>query len=282
MRLLRLIEVEIGLNDRVFRHARLRALLLWLAAFCGDAVMFFSAVTGKWKPGYIFGPALLLFLLLFLRFVTPRFHPSNWLVRANETGLFAQYRSYLNYQLPADEPSVVFISYGEITAARLIRERVQTPDLAHSGGTQTQFLRYIELELAGDTAPLESALQVERSAKPLMKKHWYGSGSTLYRDYPLTMSTPPFLRIRWDVVPRAARFLAYLRQYTRIADPVSLKQDFTRLQSLSHEEQQKQLRDLAVRGEIIAAIYIARKLYGFSMLQAKTMVDGLTNGQQPT
>jgi hypothetical protein len=47
MRLLRLSEVEIGLNDRVFRHARLRALLLWLAAFCGDAVMFFSAVTGR-------------------------------------------------------------------------------------------------------------------------------------------------------------------------------------------------------------------------------------------
>src|SRR5229473_210888 len=199
MHLLRLSEVEIGVNDRVFRHARLRALLLWLAAFCGDAAMFFSAVTGKWKSGYIFGPALLLFLLL--------------------------------------------------------------------------FLRYIELELAGDTASLASALQLERSAKPLMKKHWYGSGSTLYRDYPLTMGTPPFLRIRWDVVPRAARFLAYLRQYTRIADPVSLKQDFTRLQSLSHEEQQKQLRDLAVRGEVIAAIYIARKLYGFSMPQAKMMVD---------
>ena len=57
MRLLRLSEVEIGLNDRVFRHARLRALLLWLAAFCGDAVMFFNAITGKWKPGYIFGAA---------------------------------------------------------------------------------------------------------------------------------------------------------------------------------------------------------------------------------
>src|SRR5260370_37986725 len=93
------------------------------------------------------------------------------------------------------------------------------------------------------------------------------------------MRTYPFWGISWDVGPRAARFLAYLRQYTRIADPVSLKQDFTRLQSLSHEEQQKQLRDLAVRGEIIAAIYIARKLYGFSMVQAKTMVDGLTDWQ---
>src|ERR1700730_2410999 len=134
MRLLRPSEVDIGPSDRVFRHARLRALILWLAAFCGDAVMVFYALAGKWKPGYILGRAALLFLLLFLRFVTARFHPSNWLVRANETGLFVQYRSYLNYQLPADEPSVVFISYGEIAAARLIRERVQTPDLAHSCG----------------------------------------------------------------------------------------------------------------------------------------------------
>jgi hypothetical protein len=281
VRLLRISEMEIGPNDRVFCHARLLPLLLWLAAFCADAAMLFDAITGKWKPGYIFGPVFLLFLLLFLRFVTPRFHPSNWLVRVNETGLFAQYRSYLNYQLPADDSTVVFISYGEIASARLIRERVQTPDPVHSGATQTQFLRYIELELASDTTPLASALQVEISAKPLMRKRWYGSGSTLYRDYPLTMNTPPFLRIRWNVVPRASRFLGFLRQYITIADPVALRQDFTQLQSLGHEEQQKQLRELAVRGEVIAAIYIARKLYGCSLGEATMMVDRLTDRQQP-
>lgn len=48
-----------------------------MTAFRVDAVMFFSAITGNWKPGYIFGAALLLFLLLFLRFVTTRFSPSN-------------------------------------------------------------------------------------------------------------------------------------------------------------------------------------------------------------
>src|SRR5579859_3054926 len=175
MRLLRLDEVEVGATDRVFRHARLPALVLWLAAFCGTAAMLLNAFAGNWKPGYVFGPVALLFLLLFLRFVTARFHPTNWLVRANETGLFAQYRSYLNYQLPADEPSVVFIAYGEIASARLVRERVQTPDPSHYGATQTQFLRYIELELSGDTAPLANALQVERSQKPLMEKRWYGS-----------------------------------------------------------------------------------------------------------
>ncbi|MGO9933717.1 MAG: hypothetical protein ACLPV8_18160 [Steroidobacteraceae bacterium] len=282
MRLFRLSEVEIRPNDRVFRHPRMRALLMWLAVFCADAAMFFYALTGKWKPGYIFGAFTLLFLLWTLRFVTARFHPSNWLVRAGESGLFAQYRSYLNYQLPLDEPSVVFIPYGEIASARLVRERMQTPDPVHSGATQTQFLRYIELELSGDTTPLANALQVERSAKAPVQKRWYGTSSTLYHDYPLAMTMAPFLRIRWDVAPRASKFLDYLRSYARIADPVSLRQDFTRLQSLGNEEQQKQLRDLTARGEVITAMYIAQKLYGCSLVQAKTMVDGLTDRERPT
>jgi hypothetical protein len=133
--------------------------------------MFFYALAGKWKPGYLFGATVLLFLLLTLRWVTARFHPSNWLVRANETGLSVQYRSYLNYQLPADEPSVVFISYGEIASARLVRERVESPDMRRPGATQTQFLRYIELELSGDIAPLANALQRERPRCPRPDHH---------------------------------------------------------------------------------------------------------------
>jgi hypothetical protein len=280
MRLLRPSEVELSPNDHVFRHPPMRALIVWLAVFCGAAAMFFYAFAGKWKPGYIFGSAILLFLLPTLRIVTARFHPSNWLVRAIETGIYAKYRSYLNYQLPADEPAVVFISYGEIASTRLVRERVQTPDPSHNGATQTHFLRYIELELSGDTAPLANALQIERSEKAPMEKHWYGSGSTLYQDYPVTMTTPPFLRIRWDVVPRASRFLDCLRPYTRIADPVSLTQDFTQLQSISREEQQKQLRDLAARGQLVTAIYIARKLYGSTLVEAKQMVEGLAEGER--
>ena len=171
MRLLRLGDVEIGPNDRVFRHPRLLALILWLAGFAGVAAMFFNAYTGNFKPGYIFGPFLLLFLLLTLRFVTARFHPSNWLARTTETGLYVQYRSYLNYQLPADDPSVVFISYGEIASARLVHERVETPDAMRQNTTQTQHLRYIELELTGDTTALANALDSEQSEQAPMEKH---------------------------------------------------------------------------------------------------------------
>ncbi len=275
MRRLRLQDVEIGPNDRVFRHARLRALIVWLAGFAGATALIVHAYTAKWTPGYFFGPFLLLFLLLTLRMVTARFHPSNWLVRMNETGFYVQYRSYLNYQLRSDDPSVVFFSLGEIASARLVKERVETPDAAKPGATQTRYMRYVELELSGDPAPLADALQAELGEQAPMEKHWYGSSSTLYRDYPVAMSGPSSVRIHWDVVPGAQKFLDMLRPYTIIADPVSLRQDFTHLRSLSREEQQRQLRELVTRGQNITATYVAQKLYACGLGEAKRMVDSL-------
>jgi len=87
MRLLRLQDLEIGPRDRIFRHSPMRALIVWLAGFAATAAFFFNAYTRKWPPGYFFGSFLLLFVLLTLRMVTARFHPSNWLVRMNETGI---------------------------------------------------------------------------------------------------------------------------------------------------------------------------------------------------
>ena len=60
MRVLRLQDVEIGPNDRVFRHAPLRALIVWLAGFAAGTG-FLPRIPAKWKPGYFFGPFLLLF-----------------------------------------------------------------------------------------------------------------------------------------------------------------------------------------------------------------------------
>jgi len=197
----------------------------------------------------------------------------------SETGIYVQYRSYLNYQLPADEPSVFFLSFGEIASARLIKERVENPDPAKPGAAQTQYPRHIELELSADPAPLAEALQAERSEKAPPEKRWYGTSSTLYRDYPVRMFSPKFIRIHWDVVPGAQKFLEAIRPYTVIADPVSLTQDFTHLKSLSRDDQQKQLRELAARGELIAATYAARQLYGGSLAEAKQTVNSLLDNK---
>ena len=232
MRLLRLQEVEIGSNDRVYRHARLRALVVWLAGVAAAAALLIHAHTVRWLPGYLFGSFLLLFLFLFRRIVTARFHASNWLVRMTNTGLYIQYRSYLNYQMSSDVPSVVFLEFGEIASARLIKERVQTPDPAKPGCTQTQFLRYIELELSGASDTLAQALDAERAQRAPMEKHWYGSSSTEYRDYPVRMTEPGFLRIHWDVVPGTRKFLTAMRPNTLIRETVHLKEDFAHPASL--------------------------------------------------
>ena len=122
---------------------------------------------------------------------------------------------------------------------------------------------------------LPNALQTELGESAPEEKHWYGTSSTLYRDYPVAMSAPASVRIHWDVVPGTQRFLDALRPYTVIADPVSLKQDFTHLKSLSREEQQKQLRELVARGQNITAVYTASKLYDCTLGEASQMVDSL-------
>ena len=137
MRLLRSSDVQASPDDRVFHHPRALATIVWLALFCGAAAVLVGAIAGTWKPGYVVGPVVLLFLLLTLRFVTARFHASNWLIRSGNSGLYAQYRSYLNDQLPADERSVIYISYDEIASARLASERIRTPDLARPRTAQT-------------------------------------------------------------------------------------------------------------------------------------------------
>jgi hypothetical protein len=124
-------------------------------------------------------------------------------------------------------------------------------------------------------------LQAERSEQAPPEKRWYGTSSTLYRDYPVRMIAPKFIRIHWDVVPGAHKFLDALRPYTVIAEPVSLAQDFTHLKSLSRDDQQKQLRELAARGEVITATYAAQQLYGGSLAEAKQTVNSLLSDQVP-
>lgn len=73
MRLLQLRDVEIRSSECVFRHARVRALAIYLIALGGVGWMFFYAFTRGWKIGYLFGSGVLLFLAWMLRMVTARF-----------------------------------------------------------------------------------------------------------------------------------------------------------------------------------------------------------------
>src|SRR5690242_15645881 len=60
-----------------------------------------------------------------------------------------------------------------------------------------------------------------------------------------------------------------------VYDPVPV------LWTLNREDQQKQLRELAARGQTITAIYAARKLYGCSLGEAKELVNSLRENEVP-
>jgi hypothetical protein len=277
MQLMRAAEVPQTDRDLLFRASRTHAVLTVLACL-GFCVWFILHTWPHPKIAYWVSGVILFVLLLTHRFVTSRFHPSNWLVRAGDEGLFIHYRSYVNEDLSPDDPTVVFLPYSEIHSARLVREHVTKPDM--NGRTTTEFQRWVELELATDTAALVDALGTERGRPGATEKRWYGTSATLYLDYPVQIQTPPFLRIRWQVVPRAAVFLKALQPRVEIAPEVKVSEDFSALQNLPAAEQQKKLRELNQRGQTIAAIYTARRLYGCSLTDATNLVKGLSGGSQ--
>jgi hypothetical protein len=195
MRLLRLSDVEHSPGDRLFRYSPLRIVFLVLAVACvGDALLLVGwegrGRSTNYVAYYIAG-VLFLGLVLMRRFFLARLRSSNWLARMRDDGLLIQFRSYLNYHLPSEDLTVVFIPYQDIRSARLLRERteIQTED-----GPTKQIRRLIELELDGDLRLLSKALAVE-SAKPAPReKTWYGNASTLYKHYPVRMVSSPFCR----------------------------------------------------------------------------------------
>lgn len=275
MRLMRESEVPTTPRGRVYRASRLYAVLFAAAALALSAALILPR-GARHTPMPAFGAFVFLALLVVRRFITARFHPSNWLVRRDDQGMFIHFRSYLNDGMSADDATVVFLGFGEIRSARLVRERLRTPDPETANAYTTQTVRWVELELAIDPAPLVDALatECERPGSPV--KRWFGKSTTLYRDYPVLMQTPPFLRVKWQAVPRAKVFLAALQPYVEIAAPVRISEDCASLQGLTREQQEQRLRQLNQRGNTIDAVYMARRLYGLDLTQATKFVKELS------
>jgi hypothetical protein len=272
MRLMRELEVPETPRDRLFRASRFHAVLFVLIVLGGCAAMIFY----RWpapRPSYYISSAIVFFLFLGRRFVVSRFHPSNWLVRASDEGLYIHFRSYLNELMPSEDPTVIFFSYSEIRSARLIKEQVTTRNSRNQ--SQTQFMHWVELELAIDPAPVADVLGTERGRAGWTEKHWYGTSTTLFQDFPVLMETPPFLRVHWQVVPRVSVLFDLLQPHMTIAPTIKLSNDFANIRGLARDEQLKRLRELNKRGNTFAATYLAQKIYGCDLTQATHIVKEL-------
>ena len=270
MRLVCAADVAPDPRERVFRYSPAQAALaVTTLAGVGGALM---AVAPAGSAGWIcewIGVVLLLSVLVTRRVVLARFQPSNWLVRLRDDGLYVQLRSYLNHRFPAGDPTVLVLPFDEIQSARLVRERMKVETQRE---VTEQRRRLIELEVSGDTTALRQALDAEIARGP------GGGVSTVYRHYPVRLTSPTTIRIEWGVVPRADVLLDALRLHTAIAAPLDVVEDLTRLETSSSEAQDAALRTLVATGQTIAAIDAVRRIRRCSLAEARTVVDRIAAG----
>ena len=279
MRVMRLADVPTTERDRVFRYSPARALSSVFALIGISAGVAWLGWQRHAWPLFVFSGLLLLVLLPMQRLILARFRATNWLARMSDPGMFIQFRSYLNYHFPAEALTVVFIPYHEIRSARRVRQRRRVPSMGEGDGSSEQVRTVVELELAGDTAPLAPALAAELAAPAPKEARWYGSTATRYEHHPARLLSPTCLEVEWGVVPNARAFLDGLRRYTEIEPPVETSQDYLHLQTKSRDEQEKRLLELAESGQVMTAITIARRLYGYDLTTARAFVEDLRGGQ---
>ena len=276
MQLIRLRDTPSGRNDRVYSYSRTHAVMGYGLWFAGCAAL---VVAGVRQRAYVleFAAALLgIGLLLARRFLGARFRDSNWLVRANENGLYVQFRSYLNYHFSADDQSVAFIPYRDIRVARAVRERRELPELSRNDRTVSiQTLHLVELELTCDTSMLGAALKAE-SARPAPREAaWYGTTGVKFQHYPVVLDDASRLRLTWECVPSVRVFLDDVSRHVQVGASTSTTKSFQNLSSDSHADQEEQIAGLARAGQLVYAIAIARRLYGYDLRQARAYVERL-------
>jgi hypothetical protein len=276
MQLIRLTGAPLEQPGQVFYYSRFRAIVgaLTLISMASGLILF-ARLKGAW-PAYFIAAIVVICLLIFQKLVTARFRPTNWLVRMTDHGLFIKFRSYLNHHFPDEDLTVLFIAYSEIRSAKLVKERQELPDreTGNRNASTIRTRRFIELQLAGNSDQLAVALAHEINRVFAKTNQGGADVSTRYQHTPVKLSDN-FLRIEWGVVPPARTLLDALTRHTPVESVGESSKDFVNLETLDRKEQEARLLELAESGDVIGAVAMARKLYGYDLTTAKEFIDSL-------
>jgi hypothetical protein len=275
MQLLRLADVPTNPRDRVYYYSRLRAVMgATILAAVAIGAFVFAWVNGAW-PAYYVAAVMAFCLLLYQRLILGRFHPSNWLMRATDDGLFVKFRSYLNYHFDPQDFIVLYLPYSELRSVRMVKERQEIPDRNRQSAATTTTRKILELELAGKSTEFAVALAAERERVFGKMPRTNRRMSTRYQHFPVRLVSPTLLRIEWAVVPRIQTLLDALTRHTLVRDAGESAKIIANLEQLSRSEQETRLLELAESGDMIGAIAMARRLYSCDLTEAKQFVEGL-------
>ena len=282
MQLMRERDVPANDHDRVFRYSRLNATIAFALLFVGPIALFATGVRHGAVLPQIIAIVVAGLVLLAKRFLVARFRPSNWLVRATESGVYVKFRSYLNYHFSADDVSVVFIPFREIAAARVVRETIERVDLSMrlDGSTANRRRSYqrrkvAELEVTGDTKPLAAALLEEGARLGPREKRWYGSTSTRANHQPAMLEGTSRLRIAWECVPGIDTFFAGFGSKVKVEANASRDWSFEARQELDRPALERRIAELARAGRMREARLETRLHFAYDNEQTERFIERL-------
>jgi hypothetical protein len=197
----------------------------------------------------------------------------NWLLAYDGGSVTIKFRSFLNAHYPLADVVIVTVTRREIAWLRRTKERVTTQG---SEGTESRTSYFLDIGLADgvDTAPLAEALKAERRDPP-------GTWSrTRWHDQPLRLvEDGRVLRVTWasqasSVTPSLNKTLRQLSSLAPVREQLSRDADYTKPAS-DQAAKETQIIELIERGEQIAAVKLAKKLYGVSLTQPNKFVEEL-------
>lgn len=253
-------------RERPLRHVVVFGLFAALAAGLLALPSLIAATpTAGRVLAYGFGGFCLLLALLTRGGALGALGASAWRLRAAPDGLTVNLRSYLNHHFAADSPCVLRLPRSAVRAVRPFRQELRA---GHGDSVRRHKVEALDIVLRRAAAPeIEDALTAERRR---MGRGLFGIRSRNGHE-PVRLDGA-VLRIYWRsphdaLTPGLDETLAQLARWfpTQAAPLPSGVRD-----------PEADLLDLARAGDRLAAMQMARELYGMDLTEAKNFVDALT------
>ncbi len=276
MKILSLDEAGVRFGGKVFRSMVFPAIVMFVVLVgcaVGGFVSYWKGNSPLWTL-IVFGPGVVLFILIIFGMVRKGFKSTNWLMVLSPDEVLVKYRSYLNCHMSRSDRQVFAMDIDEIGWVRKVKRKEIT--FGMRGRKQTEYLTFLDIMLAeGVGEEVKEALVAEQRAKEY-RKTWYGSTRSKSGDYPISVKDDGILRVKMSWVrPGVKAALQWFRFNGVEERPVCKEaEDFT-----ATLKDKKQMDDkiltLAIGGKKIGAVKLARRAYGIGLTEAKEFVEGL-------
>lgn len=218
--------------------------------------------------------------LLFLSSASAAFKTTNWVLRADTTGLYVKLRSYSDTRLPATDRVVLHLPRDSIRRIRPVGETVRHIGRSGDGFTADDDTlsgqTYLEIITFSDN--LNDAADALRQERGRYGPTAIPGVRTKAKGAAVSVRDQGVLRIDWKtrrtrLSPSLDEALMWLSS-TYVTDS-RRESEQAPIRSLASDEREERLLALVEQGHMTDAVILARDLYGFNLTEAKSFLDDL-------